>query len=55
MEFKYSKEACDLEALAESAVKQIFDKKYDADLEGNIIYIGLAHFGKNVKVYWKNK
>lgn len=55
LEFKYSKEECDLNKLANDAIQQIIDKKYDMKLKGKIIYIGLAHHKKSVKVKWINK
>lgn len=55
LEFKYSKEECDLNKLANEAIQQIIDKKYDMKLKGKIIYIGLAHHKKSVKVKWINK
>lgn len=57
-EFKYTKNGKDdLEKLAEKALQQIEEKKYDAELRGigvaNIIKIGIAFRGKNavVKTY----
>lgn len=55
LEFKYSKEECDLDKLANEAIQQIIHKKYDVKLKGKIIYIGLAHHKKRVKVKWVNK
>lgn len=55
LEFKYSKEECDLDKLANDAIQQIIDKKYDMKLKDKIIYIGLAHHKKSVKVKWINK
>lgn len=56
LEFKYTKdEAQDLEELAQEAVTQIKDKKYDAEMKGTVYYIGLAHFGKNAEVRWEKK
>lgn len=55
LEFKYSKEECDLDQLANVAIQQIIDKKYDMKLKGKIIYIGLAHHKKSVKVKWVNR
>lgn len=49
MEFKYTKdEKEDLGCLASQAVEQIKEKRYDAEMKGNVLYIGLAHCGKNV-------
>lgn len=60
LEFKYLKEdKKDLEkaldVLSNKAIQQIKDNKYDYGLKGKVIYIGLAHHGKNVSVKWKNK
>lgn len=57
LEFKYQKEAVTdiikkLEELSEEAIQQIIDKKYDSGLNGKVIYIGLAHYGKNVEMKW---
>lgn len=55
-EFKYRKENnTSLDDLANEAVKQITDKKYDYELCGKIIYIGLAHAGKEVVMKWVEK
>ena len=54
LEFKYTKdESQNLEELAQEAIAQIKDKKYDADMTGNVCYIGLAHCGKNAEVKWE--
>lgn len=60
LEFKYLKEdKKDLEkaldVLSNKAIQQIKDNKYDYGLKGKVIYIGLAHHGKNVSVKWENK
>ncbi len=56
LEFKYTKdESENLEELAQEAIDQIIDKKYDADMAGTVYYIGLAHFGKNAQVKWEKK
>lgn len=56
LEFKYTKdESQDLEKLAQEAIDQIKDKKYDAEITGTVYYIGLAHFGKNAEVKWEKK
>jgi len=57
LEFKYLKEAKKdieekLEKLANEAIQQIKDNKYDYGLKGKVIYIGLAHHGKDVSVKW---
>ena len=54
-EFKYTKdEKADLNALAEEALKQIDDKKYDTELSGfgvdNVVKIGIAFRGKTAVV-----
>ena len=56
MEFKYLKKKADQEELsiaARQAVKQIAEKQYDADIKGDVIYIGLAHHQKDVAVEWE--
>ena len=59
IEFKYlNKEQIkenELESLANQAIQQIKDNQYDHDLTGKIIYIGLAHHGKDVSIKWKEK
>ena len=55
LEFKYLKEdKKDLEKaldeLSNKAIQQIKDNKYDYGLKGKVIYIGLAHHGKDVSV-----
>ena len=57
LEFKYLKEA-DAERLEESAkeaVLQIKEKRYDAELPGRTILIGLAHAGKEVSIEWQER
>ena len=57
LEFKYLKEA-DTERLEESAkeaVLQIKEKRYDAELPGRAILIGLAHAGKEVSIEWQER
>ncbi len=54
-EFKYTKdEKADLNALAQEALKQIDDKKYDAELSDfgteNVVKIGIAFRGKSAVV-----
>lgn len=51
LEFKYSKVKTDLKALAQSAVDQIKTRKYDAGLD-RVVYIGLAHYLKDVEIVW---
>lgn len=60
LEFKYLKEdKKDLEKaldeLSNKAIQQIKDNKYDYGLKGKVIYIGLAHHGKDVNIKWENK
>ena len=57
LEFKYLKEdKKDLEKaldeLSNKAIQQIKDNKYDYGLKGKVIYIGLAHHGKDVSIKW---
>ncbi len=56
LEFKYAKDSnTDLNELAKRAVEQIKDRKYDIELKGNVIYIGLAHYQKEVEIEWQEK
>jgi len=55
IEFKYSKEEDNLERLAEAAIEQIKKKQYDEGLIGKVVYIGLAHHGKDVVIKWVEK
>ena len=56
LEFKYTKdENVSLEELSEEVICQIKEKKYAQDLKGRVIYIGLAHHGKDVKMKWIEK
>ncbi len=60
LEFKYLKEdkkALEeaLDELSNKAIQQIKENKYDYGLKGKVIYLGLAHHGKNVSVKWENK
>ncbi len=57
IEFKYLKEDKsnikeELERLSKEAIRQIQDRVYDFDLKGKVIYIGLAHHGKDVVMEW---
>lgn len=53
LEFKYTKDKSqNLQELAQSAVEQIKEKKYDVGMQGRIYYIGIAHYGKNAEVRW---
>lgn len=45
----------ELKQLALQAIQQIEDKKYSCDLGGKVVFIGLAHHGKNVEMEWKVK
>ena len=57
MEFKISKTKKGMEDSAEKALKQIDEKKYDTKLRArgikNILKIGIAFYGKEVKVVFK--
>lgn len=57
MEFKISKTKKGMEESAEKALKQIDEKKYDTKLRArgikNILKIGIAFYGKEVKVVYK--
>ena len=57
MEFKISKTKKGMEERAEKALKQIDEKKYDTKLKArgikNILKIGIAFYGKEVKVVFK--
>ena len=57
MEFKISKTKKGMEESAEKALKQIDEKKYDTRLKArgikNILKIGIAFYGKEVKVVFK--
>ncbi len=60
LEFKYLKEDKKdfekaLDELSNKAIQQIKDNKYDYGLKGKVIYIGLAHHGKDVRIKWVNK
>ena len=52
IEMKYTKEACDLKELAMEAVKQIQEKQYDIGLGNDVVYIGMAHYHKDVEIVW---
>ena len=57
MEFKISKTKNGMEERAQKALKQIDEKKYDTKLKArgikNILKIGIAFYGKEVKVAYK--
>ena len=57
IEFKYFKEDKKdfekaLDKLSNEAIQQIKDRKYDYNLKGKVIYIGLARHGKDVMMKW---
>ena len=57
IEFKYLKEDKKdvekaMDKLSNEAIQQIKDRRYDYDLKGKVIYIGLAHHGKDVMMKW---
>ena len=57
LEFKYIKEKKkdikdELERLSNDAIEQIKKNHYDQELQGKVIYIGLAHHGKDVVIKW---
>lgn len=57
-ELKYLKEDMDKDGLkknAKKAVEQIREKQYDAGLQGKVIYIGLAHHGKDAIIEWQER
>ena len=60
IEFKYLKEEKkniqeELNKLSNKAIQQIKDRRYDYDLKGKVIYIGLAHHGKDVMMKWSER
>ncbi len=57
LEFKYLKEADEkeLEASARAAIDQIEEKRYDIELTGKVILVGLAHAGKEVRIAWQER
>ena len=60
IEFKYFKEEKKniqekLDKLSNEAIQQIKDRRYDYDLKGRVIYIGLAHHGKDVMMKWSER
>ena len=55
MEFKYTADNTDLTNLARRAILQIMENEYDHGLAGKVLYIGLAHKGKEARVQWKFK
>ncbi len=60
LEFKYLKEdkkalVKALDDLSNKAIQQIKDNKYDYGLKGKVIYIGIAHHGKDVSIKWEER
>ena len=60
LEFKYLKDVSkdlesELDHLSNEAIEQIQSKNYLFDLKGNVVYIGLAHHGKDVRMKWVEK
>lgn len=54
LEFKYTNDSSvDLKQLAKSAIDQINSRRYDSELSGTVIRIGLAHYQKNVEIEWQ--
>lgn len=54
LEFKYTTDSSvDLKQLAKSAIDQIISRRYDSELSGTVIRIGLAHYQKNVEIEWQ--
>lgn len=54
LEFKYTNDSSvDLKQLAKSAIDQIDSRRYDSELSGTVIHIGLAHYQKNVEIEWQ--
>jgi len=52
IEFKHGNQTDDLNTLAGETIKQIKEKKYDVNLTGRIIHIGLGLYSKNVAMKW---
>lgn len=57
LEFKYLKDVSkdlesELDNLLNEAIEQIQSKNYSFDLKGNVVFIGLAHHGKDVQMKW---
>mgnify|MGYP005807933007 CR=1 FL=1 len=57
LEFKYLKEADEngLEASARAAIDQIKARRYDIELTGKVILVGLAHAGKEIRIAWQER
>ena len=58
LEFKIIDNEKDLEKTSQKAIEQIIKKKYDTTLKErgikDIIFVGIAFFGKLVKISYKN-
>ena len=59
MEFKSTDSVEKLEEVSKEALKQIEDKKYDVSLKQNgvkeITYMGIAFYGKQIKISYKSE
>ena len=44
-----------LQTVAKQAVEQIRDRQYDIEIKGKVVYIGLAHHGKDAAIEWQEK
>lgn len=54
LEFKYTNDSSvDLKQLTKSVIDQINSRRYDSELSGTVIRIGLAHYQKNVEIEWQ--
>lgn len=54
LEFKYTNDSSvDLKQLEKSAIDQINSRRYNSELSGTVIRIGLAHYQKNVEIEWQ--
>lgn len=54
LESKYTNDSSvDLKQLAKSAIDQVDSRRYDSELSGTVIRIGLAHYQKNVEIEWQ--
>lgn len=54
LEFEYANDSSvDLKQLAKSAIDQINSRRYDSELSGTVIRIGLAQYQKNVEIEWQ--
>ncbi|MCC2831717.1 PD-(D/E)XK nuclease domain-containing protein, partial [[Clostridium] innocuum] len=50
---EYEKRPELLQEKCKEAVEQIEANRYDIAISGNVIYIALAHSGKDVEMVWK--